>query len=180
VKNSLGSNWPERTPTLNIEWGQIDPKDNRRVNAIGLKNKEGLISERMFWCFDVYLHGKLVLGVVDGPHHGDDLLTQVRSDLRHLAAGQQGRRQHHPGVTLRRRPGNRRRDGAVNECVCVSVHERHAAWWWAALVSVFRSIEHVGKEHEQLLSCHSSSTPVSPDGRRSPGHSSPTTGCHYA
>jgi len=31
VKNSLGSNWPERTPTLNIEWGQIDPKGNRRV-----------------------------------------------------------------------------------------------------------------------------------------------------
>jgi len=26
VKNSLGSNWPERAPTLNIEWGQIDPK----------------------------------------------------------------------------------------------------------------------------------------------------------
>jgi len=26
VKNSLGSNWLERTPTLNIEWGQIDPK----------------------------------------------------------------------------------------------------------------------------------------------------------
>jgi len=25
-KNSLGSNWPQRTPTLNIEWGQIDPK----------------------------------------------------------------------------------------------------------------------------------------------------------
>jgi len=24
--NSLGSNWPQRTPTLNIEWGQIDPK----------------------------------------------------------------------------------------------------------------------------------------------------------
>jgi len=33
VKNSLGSNWPERTPTLNIEWGQIDPKGNRRVKA---------------------------------------------------------------------------------------------------------------------------------------------------
>jgi len=31
VKNSLGSNWPQRTPTLNIEWGQIDPKGNRRV-----------------------------------------------------------------------------------------------------------------------------------------------------
>jgi len=26
VKNSLGSNGPQRTPTLNIEWGQIDPK----------------------------------------------------------------------------------------------------------------------------------------------------------
>jgi len=24
VKNSLGSNWPQRTPTLNIEWGQIE------------------------------------------------------------------------------------------------------------------------------------------------------------
>jgi len=24
--DSLGSNWPERTQTLNIEWGQIDPK----------------------------------------------------------------------------------------------------------------------------------------------------------
>jgi len=34
VKNSLGSNWPERTPTLNIEWGQIDPKGNRRVNTV--------------------------------------------------------------------------------------------------------------------------------------------------
>jgi len=32
VKNSLGSNWPERTQTLNIEWGQIDPKVTRRVN----------------------------------------------------------------------------------------------------------------------------------------------------
>jgi len=31
VKNSLGSNWPQRTPTLSIEWGQIDPKGNRRV-----------------------------------------------------------------------------------------------------------------------------------------------------
>jgi len=31
VKNSLGSNWPRRTPTLSIEWGQIDPKGNRRV-----------------------------------------------------------------------------------------------------------------------------------------------------
>jgi len=31
VKNSLGSNWPQGTPTLNIEWGQIDPKGNRRV-----------------------------------------------------------------------------------------------------------------------------------------------------
>jgi len=31
VKNSLGSNLPQRTPTLNIEWGQIDPKGNRRV-----------------------------------------------------------------------------------------------------------------------------------------------------
>jgi len=33
VKNSLGSNWPQRTPTLNIEWGQIDPKGNRRVKV---------------------------------------------------------------------------------------------------------------------------------------------------
>jgi len=31
VKNSLGSNWPQRTPTLNFEWGQTDPKGNRRV-----------------------------------------------------------------------------------------------------------------------------------------------------
>jgi len=30
VKNS--SNWPQRTPTLNIEWGQIDPKGNRGLN----------------------------------------------------------------------------------------------------------------------------------------------------
>jgi len=35
VKNSLGSNWPQRTPTLNIEWGQIDPKGNRRVKPAG-------------------------------------------------------------------------------------------------------------------------------------------------
>jgi len=34
VKNSLGSNWAQRTPTLNIEWGQIDPKGNRRVKHI--------------------------------------------------------------------------------------------------------------------------------------------------
>jgi len=34
VKNSLGSNWPQGTPTLNIEWGQIDPKGNRRVKGI--------------------------------------------------------------------------------------------------------------------------------------------------
>jgi len=33
VKNSLRSNWPQRTPTLNIEWGQIDPKGNRRVKS---------------------------------------------------------------------------------------------------------------------------------------------------
>jgi len=34
VKNSLGSNWPHGTPTLNIEWGQIDPKGNRRVKRL--------------------------------------------------------------------------------------------------------------------------------------------------
>jgi len=32
--DSLGSNWPQRTPTLNIEWGQIDPKGNRRVKYV--------------------------------------------------------------------------------------------------------------------------------------------------
>jgi len=37
VKNSLGSNWPQRTPTLNIEWGQVDPKGNRRVKPFTYK-----------------------------------------------------------------------------------------------------------------------------------------------
>jgi len=43
VKNTLGSNWPERTPTLNIEWGQIDPK----VTG-GLITKDGLNAEKNF------------------------------------------------------------------------------------------------------------------------------------
>jgi len=35
VKNSLGSNWPQRTPTLNIEWGQIDPKVTGGLKVTG-------------------------------------------------------------------------------------------------------------------------------------------------
>jgi len=40
VKNSLGSNWPQRTPTFNIEWGQIDPKGNRRFKRDEMTNSK--------------------------------------------------------------------------------------------------------------------------------------------
>jgi len=54
VKNSLGSNWPQRTPTLNIEWGQIDPKGNRRVKQ--RKKRNFLISSEIF-VTQHFLHG---------------------------------------------------------------------------------------------------------------------------
>jgi len=49
VKNSLRSNWPERTPTLNIEWGQIDPKGNRRVKKSLVEDISFKILVQMSW-----------------------------------------------------------------------------------------------------------------------------------
>jgi len=59
VKNSLGSNWPQRTPTLNIEWGQIDPKGNRRVKIKNVRVWDGnnvvILSYMMaLWCHTEY------------------------------------------------------------------------------------------------------------------------------
>jgi len=36
--------------TLNIEWGQIDPKGNRRVNSVKYHRAENMIKDQMFCC----------------------------------------------------------------------------------------------------------------------------------